>query len=225
MASRKSEDHGDKNLYDVLELSRKSRKTLSEQEIKSAYRKALLKWHPDKNQDAPSDTPSGRKETVSGAPVVTVDEITRAYEVLSDSKQKRKYDESLNKKTTARATTNRQRTTELEVVDLDDMFFDDKNARWYKACRCGKKDGFRISEGEMEQLVQEEEGDRGEVMVACEDCSHHIKILFAVEVESGSESETKTRVKTQGSVQAESSWRFNFGFGLGALGISFGRGS
>lgn len=56
--------------YEVLEIKKSS----SETEIKKAYRKLALKWHPDKN-------PNNQKEAE-----IKFKEISEAYEVLSDSK-------------------------------------------------------------------------------------------------------------------------------------------
>ena len=115
-------------------------------------------------------------------PIWTVDQITHAYEVLSDGKRRREYDDKLlNAATiTPNGQTDRHRTTELYVLDLDDMSFDDEKAQWSKACRCGNAHGFLIGEDELEELISNESGSRGEVLLACEDCSHHIKVLFAV---------------------------------------------
>lgn len=62
--------------YDVLGVSRSS----SPQEIKKAYRKLALKYHPDKNPD-------------NKAAEEKFKEAAQAYEILSDEKKKRQYDQ------------------------------------------------------------------------------------------------------------------------------------
>ena len=64
-----------KDLYDILGL----KKGATEQEIKSAYRKLALKWHPDKHK--------GEKDAET-----KFKEINQAYEVLSDKKKRQQYD-------------------------------------------------------------------------------------------------------------------------------------
>ncbi len=61
--------------YETLGIS----KGASEQEIKTAYRRAALKWHPDRN-----------KTSEAGA---KFKEVTKAYEVLSDPKKREMYDQ------------------------------------------------------------------------------------------------------------------------------------
>ena len=56
-----------KNYYDILGVDRKA----SEQDIKKAYKKMALKYHPDKNKDP------GAEEKFK--------EIAEAYDVLTDS--------------------------------------------------------------------------------------------------------------------------------------------
>jgi len=61
--------------YDILGVS----KGASEQEIKTAYRRQALKWHPDRNK-----TPEANSK---------FKDVTKAYEVLSDSKKREMYDQ------------------------------------------------------------------------------------------------------------------------------------
>ena len=67
--------NGDKDYYRILEVSRDA----SESEIKSAFRKLALKYHPDRNAD---DRNAEEK----------FKEVNEAYSVLSDPEKKRMYD-------------------------------------------------------------------------------------------------------------------------------------
>ncbi|PMB68675.1 Protein psi1 [Beauveria bassiana] len=63
-------------LYDSLNIKPDS----TQDEIKKGYRKAALKWHPDKNKDDPSASEKFK-------------ECSQAYEILSDPEKRKIYDE------------------------------------------------------------------------------------------------------------------------------------
>lgn len=64
------------NYYEILGLSRHA----SEGEVKKAYKRLALKWHPDKN---PNDSERARD---------IFQKISEAYEVLSDPVKRRNFD-------------------------------------------------------------------------------------------------------------------------------------
>src|SRR5438309_8869918 len=65
-----------RDYYEVLAVAR----TAAQDEIKSAYRKAALKWHPDRNPE--------QKDIAEGK----FREATEAYTVLSDAQKRAAYD-------------------------------------------------------------------------------------------------------------------------------------
>lgn len=65
-----------RDYYEILELSR----TSTSDEIKKAYRKAAMKWHPDRNP--------GNKDAEE-----KFKEAAEAYEVLGDETKRRRYDQ------------------------------------------------------------------------------------------------------------------------------------
>ncbi len=71
MASSEKKDY-----YKILEVE----KTATDEEIRKAYRKLALKWHPDKNPDNHQEAQKKFQE------------IAEAYSVLSDKKKRQQYD-------------------------------------------------------------------------------------------------------------------------------------
>ena len=64
------------NYYEILEVP----ESATEKEIKTAYRKLALKWHPDKNSENKTEAEEKFKL------------ISSAYSVLSDKDKKKEYD-------------------------------------------------------------------------------------------------------------------------------------
>ncbi len=68
-----------KDYYEILEL-KKNKSDITEDDIKKAYKKLAMKWHPDKNPDNKEEAEARFKE------------ISEAYQVLSDSSKRSMYD-------------------------------------------------------------------------------------------------------------------------------------
>ena len=66
-----------RDYYDVLGVS----KGASPEEIKKAYRKLAMKYHPDLNKESPKEAEEKFKE------------VSEAYEVLADPEKKARYDQ------------------------------------------------------------------------------------------------------------------------------------
>lgn len=66
-----------KDFYKILEINKNS----TDNEIKKAYRKLAVKWHPDKNPDNKEEAEKNFKL------------VSEAYDVLSDSNKKKIYDQ------------------------------------------------------------------------------------------------------------------------------------
>ncbi|KAL4913209.1 heme peroxidase [Aspergillus aurantiobrunneus] len=200
------------DFYEILNLpflGLSTTPSLSKQQLKIAYHKALLKHHPDKARAIASgktttttttnlahggtlpSPPYDPSQSESTAVTITVDEITTAYKTLSDPSLRAEYDRvlRLDRNRVAGRDKNWGAVfhTGLEVVDLEDLVCDedadadaDAGAVWYRGCRCGDERGFLVSEQDLEREV-----DSGEVVVGCRGCSLWMKVLFAVQDDDG----------------------------------------
>lgn len=170
--------------------------TLRKKDLKLAYHRALLKHHPDKSGSSTPIQKSSQNPSGPASRTFTVDDITAAYQTLSDPIARAEYDRSL--RLNGRAVEQNAFAGEedvsfrtgLETFDLDDMEIETIQAPeigqdngddygqsiWYRGCRCGDEKGFLIREEDLEREIE-----RGEVMVGCRGCSLWAKVLFAVE--------------------------------------------
>ena len=73
---KKQQDAASEDLYKIMGV----KKDATEPEIKKAFKKLAIKYHPDKNQDDPETA----KEKFQ--------KIANAYEILSDADKRRIYD-------------------------------------------------------------------------------------------------------------------------------------
>ncbi|KAF2764829.1 hypothetical protein EJ03DRAFT_15365 [Teratosphaeria nubilosa] len=160
--------------YEILGLeTRRFAQDLSPQEIRNAYRRALLQHHPDKEISSTSD---------SGLPeprIITVDTITLAYKTLSNPSSRQAYDRERLQKLAVESGTSKDgriHRTGLETVDLDSLDSDDETGLWSRSCRCGDGNGFIVTEAELEKNAEE-----GELTVGCKGCSLWLKVLFGVD--------------------------------------------
>lgn len=153
------------NHYEALGLGhRQFDGSLTAQDIKQAYRKALLEHHPDKAQ--------------TGDASRTVDSITVAYKTLSEPEAKVEYDRELRLQHARNKGDDKIFHTGLDIVDLDDLDYDEQTGEWWRGCRCGQDRGFVITEDELEN-----ESRYGELITGCKGCSLWLKVLFGIEDE------------------------------------------
>lgn len=160
------------NYYDILGLHQ-DQPSPSPDEVKKAYRKALLSHHPDKH--AKTDR---QIQYTTKLGTLTVDDIALAYKTLSEPALKAEYDRLLAanaQSSDQNKSGGRVHHTGLETVDLDDLAYDEKTQSWTKSCRCGVG-GFEVTEDELEKNLEDRE-----LVVGCGGCSLWLRVLFSVE--------------------------------------------
>jgi diphthamide biosynthesis protein 4 len=158
--------------YDVLALPRRGGTWgfLSKDDIKTAYRRALLVHHPDKARTDVGNTSSAREHQ----PKYSIDEIVNAYETLVDQEKRAEYNETLDKGTGKGNVSGTH--IGVEVFDLEDLKYDEGKNTWSRSCRCGDEHGYILTEQDLEK-----ESQQGEIYVGCRGCSLFIKVLFSLE--------------------------------------------
>lgn len=172
--------------YEILGLpsSLQNDTGLTAQTLRAAYRRALLRCHPDKSNANGTTLKSSHSAYQAE---FSVDQISTAYSTLSDARGRREYDKELKAQSLLNGTTNgnggvgdKMFKTGVEVVDLDDLEYDEAQRIWYRGCRCGDERGFEVREEDLEEA-----GDEGEVVVGCRGCSLWLKVQFGVVEDEG----------------------------------------
>lgn len=151
------------NCYTVLALEspNSSLATVGRQAIKDAYRRALLKNHPDK---------------VRNAKAYTIDAITYAYKTLIDPVQRVQHDKQLKLKIPEKDDHGYDEYhTGMDTVDLDELHYDEIQNNWHRDCRCGDPKGFTFDEKDLQGSIE-----HGELVAECPGCSLQLRVIFAV---------------------------------------------
>lgn len=159
------------SLYDVLQLQ-PNRRYVDPAELKLAYRRALLRHHPDKKQASPLT--KSHSSASKNCHVFSVDQITKAYKVLSSTKEKAIYDKSLERD--IRALSTRSKVTQhagVDTFDLEELDYADDTDTWSLTCKCGHERAYTFSGSDLES-----ESAQREICVQCAGCSLLIKVLF-----------------------------------------------
>jgi diphthamide biosynthesis protein 4 len=155
---------------------------LSAQQLKAAYRRALLQHHPDKSQAYSESKASDSKK--SSIKVYTVDQISSAYAILSVPKLRSEYDTALKLRLSSFYSGSRgdEQTfrTGFDTVDLDDIEYDEIAEVWFRSCRCGDERGFLLRETDLEEAEED-----CELHVGCRGCSLWLRVLFGVVEQTG----------------------------------------
>ena len=150
-------------------------------EVHKAYRRALLLHHPDKSPPQVTTTEASSQRQVAPLAQIpskpTIDQIKFAYLMLSSPTSQRDYVQKLFQSHTIGDQKNdvAHVSTGLEVIDLDDMLFDEDGGYYFRPCRCGRDKSYRVSETELEEHAED-----GEVRIGCEGCSLQVVIEFGV---------------------------------------------
>lgn len=163
-------NHKDIDCYKVLALQtpQPGVPIPSQQEIKEAYRRALLTNHPDKTRDA--DILQTKKTRY------TIDEITFACKTLIVPIHRREHDKKLKLQSPEIGAPNDgDRHSGIDTLDLDELHYDRDKSEWHRDCRCGDTMGFTVNEDDLLQG-----SDHGELVTECLGCSLRLRVTFAV---------------------------------------------
>lgn len=170
-------NNDDANYYTILGVptpANANDASLTPEQLKRAYRRALLLHHPDRTVTT-QEQGSPRSSLPPNVPArFTVDQIIRAYEVLADPSSRAKYHQLLFRR--SREGFGLAKSADglaVETVDLDDLECIEtaSGGRWKRSCRCGSM--YQFDERQLEAVARD-----GEIVVACPGCSLFIRVTF-----------------------------------------------
>ena len=157
--------------YQILGLTGYPSSDPFQQDVKTAYHRALLRYHPDKINAYVTTEPQLLREHED---LYTIDQITEAYNTLSNPVTRAAYDKALDLSNgKRRELIGHKFHNGVEVLDLEDLSYDDATNVWSRGCRCGDSNGYILTETELERQCRD-----SEVYVVCKGCSLWIKVLF-----------------------------------------------
>ncbi|KAG6840992.1 hypothetical protein C0991_002882, partial [Blastosporella zonata] len=157
------------DFYELLSVPRNA----SPSEIKIAYHRALLRFHPDKNPDNPLNDTRIQDESIS------ISLIKEAYSTLSDVDLRKQYDASSDRRRCVRMGPRPAQVVSLEEFEevVNDGMGAEEDGVWLYQCRCGG--AYKITSLDME---------RGHHLVGCSTCSEVVWVGYELQ-ESDNENE------------------------------------
>jgi diphthamide biosynthesis protein 4 len=144
--------------YDVLNLPC----TCSAEEIKAAYKRLVLKEHPDKMD------PSWAPDEAEHRPgqLNQFHKIQEAYHVLQDPDRRARYDAQLQN------VEHRVQVHPWDSIDLAQMDYEDETSSYTFKCRCG--DMFVLCSAD---LPLPQIGKSAAVLTECRSCANVLEVL------------------------------------------------
>lgn len=150
--------------YNVLGVSVNS----SHEEIKRAYQRLALKFHPDKlDKSLTQDDRNKANEKFLA--------IDKAWKLLNDQETRRNCDKQLKEWGLS------QDWPVSAEVDLDDMEYHEDSGSYSSGCRCRG-----------EYVITESDLDNGHNIVCCSDCTLSIRVLYNVLPDGANDEDQET---------------------------------
>jgi len=164
------------NPYEVLGVS----KTCSDEDIKKAYRKLALKWHPDRCND-----PDANKK---------FQDISNAYSILSDKEQRATYDKYGSVSPNESKGCGAQFKTDIDPQKLFETFFGDGGMGMMGGISVGRG-GFRMHFDVPDRPVKDFYCSLEELYTGCTKRFKINGVLEEIVIRPGEQEETKYQLR------------------------------